>query len=573
MSHAITYHVKNKENPLKNIICVEDFLDSKTCNDIMEKADKTNAWTTKRHKNYPTTDILLQDIKGLNASVKTKLISNIIAKIKTCYELEDGCTINPFDLFVVKYDATGQSGLDIHRDSSEISFVLLLSNPDDFKGGGTYYKEHDILLNPNKQGSLALHCGKTKHSGNSITQGKRYILIGFMNVKSNKILNISSWDKDHMKMKMPDKRFYDYLWIDNNIQNRPFIIYINIINLKHRHGKLKTIKERIANLKVPNNIQIKIHVKEANAGNYGVAFSNWTRLRSKAADKVKKYYSREITKGEIGCFNSHIEIIKDFNIENKETSSFLLILEDDANFTIDFIYRIYQSITEMEGKLWDAIDFGGQSIDNKTDIKITDSIIKKGALFQTHSIIYSLDGVKKIQNLDPKIIIPWDDFLNAVRKENPIDELNNLYDMSEKFIMYNSYVKLSWQNSNNIHDTENSDSVENCYIVNESNITIKDNFDLINYYSYSNVNVNIEKVMEFFVNSNKNMWKFNINNLEGSFTPKYINKWKLSIDNTRKLVGVLALGDDSSLELYQHNVNKIKTVKNKIYIFPIVCHV
>ena len=74
--------------------------------------------------------------------------------------------------------------------------------------------------------------------------------------------------------------------------------------------------------------------------------------------------------------------------------------------------------------------------------------------------------------------------------------------------------------------------------------------------------------MEFFVNSNKNMWKFNINNLEGSFTPKYINKWKLSIDNTRKLVGVLALGDDSSLELYQHNVNKIKTVKNKIYIFP-----
>ena len=51
MSDAITYYVKNKENPLKNIICIEDFLDSKTCNDIIEKADKTNTWTTKRHKN------------------------------------------------------------------------------------------------------------------------------------------------------------------------------------------------------------------------------------------------------------------------------------------------------------------------------------------------------------------------------------------------------------------------------------------------------------------------------------------------------------------------------------------
>ena len=559
MSDAITYHIKDNENPLKNIISIEAFLDSKTCNDIIEKANKTNTWNTKRHENYPTTDIPLFWIKGLDESVKTKLIPNIIAKIKTCYELEDDCVMNLFDLFVVKYDAAGQSGLDIHRDHSEISFVLLLSNPYDFVGGGTYYKEHDITLNPG-QGSLALHCGKTKHSGNSITQGERYILIGFINVKSRKILNISTGDKDYMEIYMPDKRFYDYLWIDNNnIENKQFIIYINIINLKHRREKLKKIQDRIANLKIPNNIQIKINVKEANPGNYGVVFPNWTLLRSKANDKCKKYYSREITTGEIGCFNSHVEIIKDFNKDNKETSSsFLLILEDDANFTIDFIYRIYQSIMEMkmDDKLWDAIDFGGQSIDLKPDIKISDSIIKKGSMFQTHSIIYSLHGVKKIQNLDPKIIIPWDDFLSAIRREHTIDELNNLYDMSEKFIMYNSYVKLSWQSSNNIHDTENIDNTMESSIANDSNITIKDDFDLINYYSYGNITFNIETIKQLFVKSNKNMWKFNINNVEGSFVPMDINKWQLSINNTRKLVGVLSLGDDSSLELYQHNEKK-----------------
>ena len=30
-------------------------------------------------------------------------------------------------MFVVKYDMDGQTGLNVHRDSSEISFVLLLS--------------------------------------------------------------------------------------------------------------------------------------------------------------------------------------------------------------------------------------------------------------------------------------------------------------------------------------------------------------------------------------------------------------------------------------------------------------
>ena len=103
---------------------------------------------------------------------------------------------------------------------------------------------------------------------------------------------------------------------------------------------------------------------------------------------------------------------------------------------------------------------------------------------------------------------------------------------------------------------------------NDSNITIKDDFDLINYYSYGNITFNIETIKQLFVKSNKNMWKFNINNVEGSFVPMDINKWQLSINNTRKLVGVLSLGDDSSLELYQHNEKKIITCKNKIYIFP-----
>ena len=73
--------------------------------------------------------------------------------------------------------------LSIHRDSSVLSFIALLSNPDDYIGGGTYYEYYDKTVMPAK-GDLLFHSGKIRHGGNKITSGKRYILIGFFNVDS-----------------------------------------------------------------------------------------------------------------------------------------------------------------------------------------------------------------------------------------------------------------------------------------------------------------------------------------------------------------------------------------------------
>ena len=67
---------------------------------------------------------------------------------------------------------------------------------------------------------------------------------------------------------------------------------------------------------------------------------------------------RNITKGEFGCYNSNMKIIKNFEQNDK----YLLILEDDADFDSDFIYRISQSITELKNKnmYWDSINFGSE---------------------------------------------------------------------------------------------------------------------------------------------------------------------------------------------------------------------
>lgn len=49
-------------NPLSKLY-KSPFFSSERCDEIVQKAIKTDAWTTSRHANYPTTDIRLQAIK------------------------------------------------------------------------------------------------------------------------------------------------------------------------------------------------------------------------------------------------------------------------------------------------------------------------------------------------------------------------------------------------------------------------------------------------------------------------------------------------------------------------------
>ena len=545
-------------NPLKNKICIKSFLKKSICNEIINKSEEHGQWTTDRHKHYPTTDIPMDKIPGLK-KIKKIILKNIIIQTKINFSLEPESVIEPYDIFIVKYDLNGQNGLNIHRDSSELSFVLLLSDPKNFEGGGTYYKEQDLLINPSEQGTLVFHFGKTKHGGKNITKGIRYILIGFMNVKSKKILIPNKKDTKKFKnLKICDKRFYDFYWIGYDIN--PIKILVKIINLKHRKEKLKLILDKISKLSIPTNIIFDVKVHEANEGNKGEAYKNWSKFKDKIPNNLKKYYSREITKGEIGCFNSHIDIIKSCN-----DIDYLLILEDDASFDSDFVYRINQSITELNNKYWDAIDFGGVSIDDIKDNKITNSLVKKGNLFQAHCILYSSNGISKIKKINTDThIIPFDDFLNTIRGIHFIDELN-IY--KNNFIMYNYYIQLSWQESNNIHDTESI--LNKIDIINEPQITINDNFDLINYYKWSGLNdTSLNKIKELCVKTNNNMWNFHICNVEGNHNPINITDWKLPIDNTKKLTLILILSDNSTLQLYQNNIKDIKVIQGDLYIFP-----
>lgn len=85
---------------------------------------------------------------------------------------------------VVKYDVApgGAPGLMKHKDNSDASFILLLSDEADFGGGGTLFEalgdSSPIML---RRGEAAVFNGQLVHSAAPITSGKRYVLSGFMN--------------------------------------------------------------------------------------------------------------------------------------------------------------------------------------------------------------------------------------------------------------------------------------------------------------------------------------------------------------------------------------------------------
>ena len=91
------------------------------------------------------------------------------------------------DCFVIKYEPTGQPGLGPHRDDSELSFNLLLSEDDSFEGGGTAFADatpHPLTLRP-QCGELLSHFGRHMHEGRPVTGGRapRYVLAGFVRAR------------------------------------------------------------------------------------------------------------------------------------------------------------------------------------------------------------------------------------------------------------------------------------------------------------------------------------------------------------------------------------------------------
>lgn len=196
----VTQAMKNTREKLRNevlnmtsdsyfnkVYIYENFITDEMCIWIVNESElfalDNGGWTTNRHRNYPTTDLPIRYIPNLNIPIENLLIRNILPLIAEKYHL-NSYFLNVGDIFIVKYTAHEQNELTFHKDGSLVSFNILLS--DKFEGGGTCIKHicldgstKDVVYTTKKK-DLLIHCGRLLHAGRKITEGTRYLLVGFI---------------------------------------------------------------------------------------------------------------------------------------------------------------------------------------------------------------------------------------------------------------------------------------------------------------------------------------------------------------------------------------------------------
>jgi hypothetical protein len=160
----------------------EKFFSRETCEWIIFEANEFGdkyGWNVFRHENYPTVDMPLQPINTV-FKFCALAFSNLFKKIFKSYCMADKYTADVQDMFIVKYEVDAQKSLSIHKDGTHLSFNIMLSDINDYEGGGTYFD--DGLTYYLNRGDVLVHSGYINHGSHDITKGERYVLVVFFNI-------------------------------------------------------------------------------------------------------------------------------------------------------------------------------------------------------------------------------------------------------------------------------------------------------------------------------------------------------------------------------------------------------
>jgi hypothetical protein len=185
LSLAVEEH---KINNVGTDIYVVPVFSETFCNEIcyLTQTFDEEKWTNARHANYPTNDMLLDDV-GLGEVYRNVVYNFLIPIALQLYRMphdttEEKVLRNDFwsEDFLVRYLPYKQKALGIHHDNSYFTYNIVLNN--NFVGGGTYYEKHEITLSP-PPGYAVLAPGLVthKHGARPITSGERYMMVSFIN--------------------------------------------------------------------------------------------------------------------------------------------------------------------------------------------------------------------------------------------------------------------------------------------------------------------------------------------------------------------------------------------------------
>ncbi len=156
------------------------------CTNLIKIAEDGNKWRTDRHGTYPTTDILFRDVDNeLYHEYRHQVLERHVYPIANkLFNNEEMIVFEPGrmkeETFIARYDST-QTDLDLHHDNCTYTCIVTLNS--EFEGGGTYFKNQNILVKPDV-GHALLHPAQLTHlhGARMTTEGTRYVLVSFISL-------------------------------------------------------------------------------------------------------------------------------------------------------------------------------------------------------------------------------------------------------------------------------------------------------------------------------------------------------------------------------------------------------
>ena len=150
------------------------------CSKIIEYAEAHGLERGARHAAHATTDVSCFDVPQLQW-VAAACSERVVPRLAEAFDAS-AWDFELADLFVARYAADGQRALEEHEDGSPFAFVVPLN--DGFEGGGTQFVQLEgaPIFRP-AVGAALLFSGKNRHRGVETTEGRRYILAGFVDVR------------------------------------------------------------------------------------------------------------------------------------------------------------------------------------------------------------------------------------------------------------------------------------------------------------------------------------------------------------------------------------------------------
>jgi hypothetical protein len=192
-------------------VFVIDLISKETCHHIRALTEDhlmrtklcgANVETWRTLYTYTKMDMPCNEVQSL-ASISNQIMRDIIliighvfGKPKAASKLKPRSSKEPHLLLYQKVnDKEEHTGVEMHYDGCAVTFNLMLSDLDEYTGGGTYMRAMRTTVKL-RIGQCLVHPGELYHCGVDIGSGTRFLIVGFLDGFDPKIFDESTEKND-----------------------------------------------------------------------------------------------------------------------------------------------------------------------------------------------------------------------------------------------------------------------------------------------------------------------------------------------------------------------------------------